>query len=45
MELMSHSHTQVLNLNPCAAACLSRLDGAPPSAVPERRQGSIPWDG
>jgi len=40
----SHSHTQVLNLNPCAAACLSRLDGYPPSTAPERRQGSIPWD-
>ena len=40
MELISHSLTQVLNLNPRAAACLSRLDGSP-----EGRQGSIPWDG
>jgi len=45
MELISHSLTQVLNLNPRAAACLSRLDGSPPSAAPERPQGSIPWDG
>ena len=45
MELISHSLTQVLNLNPRAAACLSRLDGSPASASPEGRQGSIPWDG
>ena len=45
MELISHSLTQMLNLNPRAAACLSRLDGSPASASPEGRQGSIPWDG
>ena len=36
MELISHSLTQVLNLNPRAAACLSRLDGSPPSAASTR---------